>query len=61
MGRAGCVPTQIPFRLYTNRNLFTHLGLILYLLIEWKYFLDWYKKVNKLKTFERKIFEELNL
>lgn len=35
-------------------------GLLIYLIIEWRHFYQWNRKLSKLKKFERKIFKELN-
>ncbi|MFW9904880.1 MAG: hypothetical protein ACFFFH_11150 [Candidatus Thorarchaeota archaeon] len=42
-------------------NLFAQIGLIFYLIFEWRHFLKWNKKLNELKLYEKKIFEELEL
>ncbi len=40
-------------------NTFAQIGLIPYLLYEWKHFLKWNKKLQKISSFERKIFNEI--
>lgn len=42
-------------------NFISQISLILYLLFQWRHFHQWNKKLKELKTFEKKIFEELDL
>lgn len=35
-------------------------GLLIYLIIEWRHFYQWNRKLSKLKKFEREIYKELN-
>ena len=42
-------------------NYISQISLILYLLFQWRHFHRWNKKLKKLKTYERKIYKELNL
>jgi hypothetical protein len=35
-------------------------GLLIYLILQWKHFIHWNRKLSKLKKFEREIYEEFN-
>lgn len=40
-------------------NLFSQIGLAIYLVFEWRHFIKWNKKLKELKKFEKEIFNEL--
>ncbi len=42
-------------------NIIWQVGLILYLIFEWRHFYRWNKKLKKLKEFEKKIYKELDI
>ena len=42
-------------------NFISQISLILYLLFQWRHFHRWNKKFKELKTYERKIYKELDL
>ena len=42
-------------------NLIQLLLLFLYLIMNWIYFINWNKKLKRLKDFEKQIYEELDL
>jgi len=42
-------------------NIICQVGLILYLIFEWRHFYRWNKKLKKLKEFEKKIYKELDI
>ncbi len=42
-------------------NLGLQLLLIIYLIVSWKHFIKWNSKLNKIKTLEQQIYEEINM
>jgi len=40
-------------------NIFSQIGLLFYLIFEWRHFYRWNKKLKELKEFERKIYLEI--
>ena len=42
-------------------NIIWQVGLIFYLIFEWRHFYRWNKKLKKLKEFEKKIYKELDI
>ncbi len=42
-------------------NIICQVGLIFYLIFEWRHFYRWNKKLKKLKEFEKKIYKELDI
>lgn len=42
-------------------NSITQVGFIVYLGIQWNYYLKWNKKLSKLDAFEKRIYEELDI
>ncbi len=54
-------PHNPPPPLHVNLlNILSQGGLIIYLIIEWRHFYQWNRKLSKLKKFEREIYKEFN-
>lgn len=54
-------PHHPPPPLHVNiLNVLSQGGLLIYLIIEWRHFYQWNRKLSKLKKFEREIYKELN-
>ncbi|WP_287588153.1 hypothetical protein [Candidatus Borrarchaeum sp.] len=53
-------PAQFPLILIIL-NILAQIGLLIYLVFQWKFFLKWDLKFSKLDMLEKRIFEELDL
>ncbi|MCF2140133.1 MAG: hypothetical protein K9W44_08775 [Candidatus Lokiarchaeota archaeon] len=52
----GPLPSNLIFHAL---NSIAEFGLLIYMVVEWHYFLRWNKKIKKLEDFERLIFDEI--
>ncbi|MHA1675043.1 MAG: hypothetical protein ACTSYI_15610 [Promethearchaeota archaeon] len=54
--------TDIEFLRYTSLQIINPIGelsMIIYLIIEWRQFFQWNKKLVKLENFEKRVYSEL--
>lgn len=54
------IPAAPPVNVFMKfLNFLCQVGLIFYLFIQWKHFLRWNRKLQKIKDFEQKIYDEI--